>query len=195
MKGCNPDRIMHCSKRVCYVANRAGLDEFRNGIKFLPCPHCGKTGFLICYGYMMGYGQKGAERIVRGGRFLCSNRHRRHGCGRTFPVLLAEFMKNRIVPASTLWKFLEEVQQGKTRHAAWYRVGSPFSIDTGYRLWAQVRQQQSRIRALLRRLKPPPKKTSANPVFQMIRHLRSVFPAAPCPIAAFQLRFQCSFLP
>lgn len=144
---------MRYPKGTCYVNTSEDLDQYRKEIKFVPCPHCGAVGFLICHGFLNGYGQKGHEKVVRGGRFFCSNRYRRKGCGRTFSVLLAEFMPGRMVPASTLWKFLRGIQRGQTRHAAWYKVGSPFSMETGYRLWKEVKRQQSRIRVRLARAK------------------------------------------
>jgi hypothetical protein len=186
--------MRYTPKGTYYVNSKADLDQYRNEIKSVPCPHCGAVGYLICHGYVMGYGQTGAERMVRGGRFFCSNRYRRKGCGRTFSVLLADFMHRRIVPASTLWDFLKGVRGGLSRHAAWYKVGSPFSIQTGYRLWGEVKRQQPRIRAMLSRLKPPPETSSSEPIFQMLEHLRSIFPDTHCPITAFHLRFQCSFL-
>jgi hypothetical protein len=181
-------------KGTSYVNGEAGLDQYRSGMKLVPCPHCGAVGYLICHGYATGYGQKGPERVVRGGRFFCSNRYRRKGCGRTFSVLLAGYMRCRMVPASTLWKFLGGVQRGQSRHAAWYRVGSPFSMQTGYRLWKAVKQQQSWIRTWLSRLRPPPKVDASEPVFHVIEHLRCAFEDAACPIAAFHLYFQRSFL-
>jgi len=186
--------MRHTPKGTYYVNSKSDLDQYRSGIKLVPCPHCGAVGYLICHGYESGYGQKGPAQVIRGGRFFCSNRHRRRGCGRTFMTLLAEFMCRRIVPASTLWNFLKGVRGGRGPHAAWYKVGSPFSMQTGYRLWQEVKRQQPRIRAMLSRLQPPPETCASEPVFQMLEHLQSVFEPAHCPIVAFHLRFQSSFL-
>ena len=177
-----------------YFNSAAEFDQYQKQLKFVPCPHCGKSGCLICHGYLRGYGQSGNEQVIRGHRFFCSNRYRKSGCGKTFSILSSNFLRRHIVPASTLWKFLQKVRNGLSRHAAWYQVGSPFSIKTGYGLWRKIKRRQTWIRTLLSRVKSPPLTDASEPVFQMIEHLYCVFPDVSCPITAFHMRFQRSFL-
>ncbi|MFC1461358.1 hypothetical protein ACFLQR_02425 [Verrucomicrobiota bacterium] len=185
---------MRYPKGKTYLSSEAEFEQYRKQLKFLACPHCGETGFLICHGFLRGYGQSGHEKIIRGRRFFCSSRHRRKGCGRTFSILFSGFLRHHMVSANILWKFLQGVRRGLSRHAAWEQVGSPFSIETGYRLWKELKRQQSSIRSRLSRYTLPPAVDSDEPVFYMLEHLRSLFPEAPCPIIAFHVQFQCSFL-
>jgi hypothetical protein len=48
----------------------AAAMEYRRTIKQTACPHCGLIGFLICHGFLWGYGEEGSERVRRGCRFL-----------------------------------------------------------------------------------------------------------------------------
>lgn len=55
---------------VMYLNNKNEFYQFRNKIKFIMCPHCGKSGFLICHGSLRGYSESGQEFIIRGQRFF-----------------------------------------------------------------------------------------------------------------------------
>ncbi len=185
---------MRTPKGTSYLSSAADFEQYRKRLRFAPCPHCGSVGFLICHGYLRGYGESGHEKVIRGRRFFCSNRGRRAGCGRTFSVLFSGFLRRHTVPAATLWKFFRGVRRGLSRKASWERLGSPFTVETGYRLWKSLRKRQVWIRSRLSRDRPPPATDSAEPIFQLLDHLAAIFPHSPCPIAAFQLRFQRPFL-
>lgn len=99
-----------------------------------------------------------------------------------------------MVPATMLWGFLQGVRSGMSRKAAWEQVSGGFTLDTGYRLWTRLKLGQGAIRSRLSRLRRPPRVENSEPIFQMIEHLRSIFPDPKCPIAAFHVRFQRSLL-
>src|SRR5476649_1963438 len=65
-------------------------------LKQTPCPHCKVVGALIRHGYLRGYDEcNSKQKTVRARRIFCSNRHARHGCGRTFSVWLADKVRDR----------------------------------------------------------------------------------------------------
>jgi hypothetical protein len=180
-------------KRFC--RSEAELEDARLGLKLLLCPHCRRVGFLIGHGFAWGYAEAGSERVVRGRRFFCSNRHRRRGCGRTFSLLLAHRLSGFVVGTRTLWQYLRAVLGGRSRKAAWERVGAAFWRASGVRLWRKLSQAQAHIRARLCRHGPPPAFSATEPLAQLAAHLQGAFPAAVCPFAHFQSHFQTPLLP
>jgi len=185
---------MRTPKGKRYVSSVEDFEQYRERLKFLPCPHCHAVGYLIGHGHLRGYGSEGHEKIRRGWRIFCSNRRRRKGCGRTYSILLAQFMPRHLVAADTLFRFLASVREGLTRKAAWERLHVPWTLQTGYRLWQRLCGRQSPLRSLLCRQTPAPVCHSPNPLFQLIEHLTLAFSNHPCPIVAFHLHFQQPFL-
>ena len=84
---------------VRFFKDDAERDDYRLSLKQRRCPHCALAGFVICHGFLRGYGAAGAALAIRGFRFLCSNRRRRQGCGRTYSILLAYVLPRRYTPA------------------------------------------------------------------------------------------------
>ena len=123
--------IMRYPKGRKYCNTEADLHQYMLSLKLVPCPHCGKVGFLIGHGFLGGYSETGQEHVVRGWRFFCSNRHRRRGCGRTFSVLLSDVLKGFMVRAHTLWNYLKKVTGGMSRRAAWEQTRESFSPQSG----------------------------------------------------------------
>jgi hypothetical protein len=178
-----------------YVADAAQLAAFAARAKLQACPHCLVVGTLIGHGSLRGYSDQETGRVVRGHRFFCSNRHRRAGCGRTFPVLFSEVLFGFVVRLGTVFRFVEAVAAGLSRWAAWGReVAAAMSLRTAYRLWRRLRAAQVTIRARLCRVCPPPESSSREPLVQLLSHLRRAFPASPSPFAAYQLSLQAGFL-
>jgi len=177
-----------------YVTSAAGFDKHKNALKVTPCPHCRAVGFLIRNGCLKGHGEGVNDEVQRGWRIFCSNRRRRKGCGKTYAVLLTTFLFRRMVSADNLWHLLRGLRQGLSLKAAWEKVASPFSPDTGYRLRDAFTRSQTFIRSLLLRAGAAPKMTVTDPSWQVIEHLRSTFPTSACPVADFQVRFQAAFL-
>ncbi len=141
------------------------------------------------HGLLVGYGENGTFPVVRGRRFLCSNRHRQRGCGRTFSVLLDSVLRHFVVRTLTLFELVVAIVSGLSIAAAWRRAAaSRHSMTTGYRLWRRLRLWQPHLRAHLVRVAPPPSCTCREPWAQLLAHLRQQLGAQP--FAAFQLRFQ-----
>jgi hypothetical protein len=108
-------------------------------------------------------------------------------------MLLSSVLARLVVRASTVYRFVRAVLIGCGRKGAWQReVGGALSISSGYRLWQRMREAQVRIRTLLCRLGPPPACNASEPMAQMMAHLEHVFPAAPCPLSAFQSQLQAA---
>jgi hypothetical protein len=178
-----------------FAADEAALEEALRTAKLRSCPGCGLTGTLVGHGYLYGYAEREGGRVVRGRRFLCSNRFRRPGCGRTFSVLLAYVLLGFVVRTPTLWSFLRAVVAGASRRAAWLAAAAgALSISTGYRLWKRLGRAQVGIRTWLCRGYPPPASSVSLPMAQMVTHFEHVFPAHACPMTAFQSRWQRALL-
>ena len=85
------------------------LKQFHLRIKQTPCPHCRSVGFLNLHGYLRGYNEKSAHKIIiRARRFFCCPRNQRKGCGRTFSIMAADVLKKFIIRAHSLWLFLRK---------------------------------------------------------------------------------------
>ena len=185
---------MRTPKGKSYCSDIAQMNQYLKQIKFIPCPHCGLTGYLIGHGYLRGYSESGQAQVVRGRRFFCSNRYRKNGCGHTFSVMLASVVRRFSVRATTLWQLLQVVADGFNINAGWQRVRTGFSVQTGYRLWRRFERSQTHIRTLLCRIEPPPDSDSQQPLIQLIQHFKAAFAIDSCPLEGFQIRFQQSFL-
>ena len=177
-----------------YVTSAAEFDKHKSTLKLAPCPHCRAVGFLNQHGYLKGHGDDVNDQIQRGWRIFCCDRNRRKGCGRTYSVLLAKYLRRRMVKSSHLWQLLSGIRQGLCTKAAWEKVASPFCLETGYRLRDAFTQAQTFIRSMLLRAAALPKLSAADPQLQVIEHLRTAFPGNACPVAGFQIRFQAAFL-
>lgn len=173
-------------------------EEFKNlyvKLKFLSCPRCHLSGYLILHGYLYGYSEHNdLERIRRGHRIFCSNRNRKKGCGKTFSILISWFIKNFIITAATVWNFLDKWMQGMSLSEVFRHSGGQMGQTTVYRILNRFKSRQSRIRTYLTRIKDPPVMPhTSDPAVLTISHLKSVFENSSCPIAAFQHQFQTSF--
>lgn len=152
-------------------------------------------GYLILHGFLRGYSLPEGENVIRGRRIFCSNRNKRKGCGRTFSILLANFIRRIIVTTEQLWKFLMNVHTGIKIKNALEMEHCHYSNKSIYRLYQRFHDQQSRIRTMLSQIsKPPEVMNSHNPLHQTIEHLKTAFKDHPCPPQAFQYHFQTSIL-
>ncbi len=162
----------------------------------MPCPHCHVTGCLNKHGKRNRYDERAGKETICAARVFCNDRGNMDGCGKTYPVVLIERMYQRIVSCQTLWSFLLLLLAGGSVKDAWEDATSAFCLDTGYKLRASFIKSQSHIRTLLNRFGPPRKLNNiTDPVMQTIQHLKTAFRASSCPVSAFQLHFQRSFLP
>ena len=167
-------------------------------LKLMPCPHCKVVGTLIRHGYLRGFDEKNNSRpkAVRGRRVFCSNRHARSGCGRTFSVWCADKIRRLGLTTACLWRFLQCVITNGIL-AASRAIDCHLSDRTLQRIWKRFEQDQSRIRTALFGLCPPPElpaQPARRPAAQVLAHLRTAFPDAACPIAAFQQALHTFFV-
>ena len=178
------------------VADRRALEEACLGAKQLACPHCARTGMVIGHGLLFGYAEHDSERVVRGRRLLCSKRHLRTGCGRTFSVLLSCVIAGFSVRTRTLSRMLTAVIGSVCRKVAWERAGTPrgLSLRSGYRLWRRLLAAQSHLRTTLSSTCPPPASSDPRPLAQLLEHLHCALGTTECVLSNFQLAFQCQLL-
>lgn len=180
-----------------YYSSEDEFQSFRRNLKQMPCPHCGLIGALVLNGRLYGYDERlQNKKIIRGRRIFCNNRKaRNNGCGGSFCILAADVIKNFSISAHSLWSFLKGIINLPDRLPSFRKLDTTFNESSAYRLWKRFKNGQARIRGFLTRHSPRPKlPVTPCAVTQTIAHLRSVFKETACPIAAFQRRFQVSFL-
>ncbi len=159
----------------------------------MQCPECGATGFLIRHGYVRGYVSHD-RRGIRGQRIRCKKSPRRNGCGVSRSLKVGTTLPRRCFDTGDLWRFIEQLRQGRSIKSAWERSGVPLSLDTGYHLYKRLCLCQTIIRTRLFSRGPPPETKSAGlPIFQVFDHLKVIF-KDQCPVSRYQLEFQQSFL-
>jgi hypothetical protein len=167
-------------------------------IKQTPCPHCKTVGTLMRHGYLRGYDECNSQRqTVRARRVFCSNRRARRGCGRTFSVWGADKVRRLSLTTHALWRFLQAVVAGSIAAAIRLVADYRRSKRTWQRIWKRFDLGQSKIRTALSARRPPPELPTApsrRPAAQVLAHLQAVFPAANCPIAAFQHALRTFFV-
>lgn len=174
-----------------FVSDPVAIEKYLQGIKLQACPFCGKTGTLNRHSRMNGNDTRLASGTVnRGQRVFCSNRGRRNGCGRTFPVFFASVLPRHTFTAPLLWKSLRGWLTGSSIKASWESSGAPLSLDTFYHLLQRLRRKLDALRTALHALAPAPGGTTRDPLRQTLEHLRAVFATDPCPPERFQLRIQ-----
>lgn len=172
---------MDAGRRTYYFDELHELVEYFDYLKVRQCPHCRQVGYLIRNGRAYGYAEGRSEQVVRSQRILCSNRHLRRGCGKTFRLVLSDLIKHAHLTAGSLWKFLT----GKLDH-----------LSSSKRYWQKRwKEAQSYMRSFLLQICSPQQNTASTILEQTISHLNQAFPLALCPIAAFQAHFQKPFFP
>ncbi|GMV83907.1 MAG: hypothetical protein AMXMBFR7_50910 [Planctomycetota bacterium] len=180
-----------------YYRSEDDLLRLHRDLKQTACPACRATGTLNLHGWLYGYGEHDEQsKSPRGRRIYCNNRkRRRNGCGRTFSVWAAGKLKRLRLSATVLSAFLTLCFRLGDKAAAWRAAGSSLSISCAYRLWTRFLRAQSRLRAALTRLCPPPdRRRTWEPAETTFAHLRAAFPHESCPVSAYQHRLQTAFL-
>lgn len=174
-----------------FVLDLHALDESLTDAKMNPCPHCHRAGMVIGHGLLVGYAEFSSDRVTRGRRFLCSNRFRRSGCGRTFSVWLSTVLAGFTVRTPTMSRMFHAVIGGLCIKAAWEKDAlSGLTPHSGYRLWHRLLVAQSRLRSMLCDRAPPPPCNNTQPLAQLLSHLQQVLGPTDCLFAGFQLTFQ-----
>jgi len=176
-----------------FVRDLDALDEVRLTIRCAPCPHCGRVGLVMGHGILRGYAEHSDTIVTRGRRFLCSNRFRKAGCGRTFCVTLASVIRGFTVRTVTLSRLMLALVSGHNRKVAWEQHCNPgLSLRTVYRLWQRVLDAQIPLRTALCTRAPPPSCADPRPFAQLAKHLDHLPKHTDCLLARFQCDFQRS---
>lgn len=164
-------------------------------LKLTACPHCKRVGNLIRHGYLRGYDeQHSRKKTVRAWRIFCSNRKQATGCGRTFGIWMADKVKRLLLTADALWTFFKQAVVTGNKFQAFRNLNSGLSDSAPYRIWKRFCEAQSAIRTALAGQCEPPEVASEQPAELTLAHLEAAFGDQPCPIAAFQIRLQTSFM-
>ena len=169
-----------------YAKDQAELIELGRHCRQWACPHCGRRDTLNAHGALRGCAAEGAgagKDAVRGRRYLCSNRGRRPGCGRTVSLRLATVLPRTTVRTGRLWPFLLARSTCGSVARAWEQLHTRFSVESAYRWWRRWQAGQFRLRALLCAQRAPPENGD------LLVHLTAVFGATD-PLAAWQLARQ-----
>ncbi len=176
-----------------FVADEAELAGALWGARLRACEHCRRVGWLVGHGRVLGYAERSSERVVRGRRLFCSNRGRRHGCGRTIAVRLASVVVRHVVRADTWFALFVALAHGARCAAAW-RSSSTMSPRTGYRLRDRLAHARHALRTTLFSRAPPPETESASADAQLVAHLHAVLGADLASFDRYQHAFQRSLL-
>jgi hypothetical protein len=137
---------------------------------------------------------KAAGQIVRGQRVFCSDRGRRGGCGKTFPLFLAGILPRHTFNATLLWALLLKLLGGATIKAAAEILTLPFSLEAVYGLVRRCRRRQGVVRSCLARERPAPASGQTDPLLQTLEHLQQTFAPDGGALAAYQRHFQSAWL-
>ena len=134
------------------------------------------------------------SRLSRGQRIFCSDRGRRGGCGKTFPIFLADVLPRHTIGATLLGKLLIEYLANVCIKTTVENLRLPFALETIYHLLQRLRQRLPDIRCRLCHRQKAPVSCHSDPLGQTVEHLQLVFPKSLCPVSDFQLSFQQPFL-
>ena len=130
---------MRTSKGKAIYIKRQKLDQFRKGIKSMPCPRCQRVGWITANGPLYGNSPKNAQdRLCRGHRFACGRKDRKRGCARSFCVLFSDVLYGFSIPTYILWCFFSLLLKGYSLHTAWLKTSGIFSLSSGYRLFRRI---------------------------------------------------------
>ncbi len=170
------------------------INDFRVSIKQCACPFCKRVGRLIFHGFLRGYMESSSERVIRGRRIFCNNRKKSRGCGRTFSLLLVQFIKGFTITSYTVSRVIDLFLSHKTTAQIAGKVLSHFSCKYVYFLFSRFKLCQLFWRGKLILCRPPDELKSSNPLYKTFNHLKTLFSVADCPVGQFQHKFQYSFL-
>lgn len=181
-------------KHIVFIQDSAALASLFGSLKSMKCPFCERAGFLNRHSLMRGNNpDANTGFVVRGQRVFCSNRGRRGGCGRTFPVMFDWALPGHTFTAVLLWQAVLRRLDGLSLRAAWHSVKSPLALDSFYHLLQRVRRRLTPLRTALSSAIAPPRSKRSDPLLQTFEHLTAAFPNEACPIRSFQRSFQRPF--
>ena len=170
------------------------LLNLRQSAKDGGCRHCHADGCVKAHGYLYGYGEEGHALVTRGLRFFCSNRGSNMGCGRTFSTLWSHLTAHSSMSARQLLELVAAWSGCGAVHKAWTSTAVPVSLSTVARWIRRWKDSASHIRSHLFQIQAPPGDAAMSTSQFTLRYLKAAFARETCPAAAFQERFQHSFL-
>ncbi len=127
--------------------------------------------------------------------FFCSNRGSNTGCGRTCSTLWSHLLAFSSLSAGQLFELLQAYAATGSAHGAWTSTSVPVSLTTVARWLGRWKRGTAHVRSHLVREQPPPGGSTPDTSRFTLRYLLAVFGDPPCPVSAFQERFQCPILP
>lgn len=169
------------------------LNEYDRVVKHYACPSCRKTGKLIFHGYLRGYAETSSEQVIRGRRIFCNNRKKSRGCGKTFSLLLPDFIARCTITSATLSTVIALLLKSCSPAAVARKVLGSFSNRYIYGLLVRLRLRQSFLRSKLLTRHSYEKLSCADPLLQTLHHLTEAFPDEENPVSSFQIFFKTSF--
>jgi hypothetical protein len=169
----------------------SALKSWLMRLKEWRCPFCECSKSLNRHSFLYGNDPDCPNgRRLRGQRVFCSDRGQRGGCGRSFPVFLADVLPRFTVGASLLWRLLGLLLDGGSVLSAIDSLSSPFAPQTFYHLLGRLRLRLDFSRMHLCQAAPVPQSSQSDPLLQTVEHFKSAFERADCPLSEFQTRFQ-----
>jgi len=177
---------------VVYVTQKT-LDEYNSVIKTTVCPFCHCLGKLIFHGYLRGYSETSSAKIIRGRRIFCNKRKKATGCGRTFSLVLLDYIEGCSISSKTVSSVILRLLNNYSPAAIARDVLVCFSARYIYGLISRLFLRQSFLRSRLLTLRNYDDQLCSDPLYQTLHHLVTAFTDADNPIGHFQLYFQVSF--
>ena len=176
---------------VTFVRDAQDFAKALLGLKSRRCPFCECWGTLNRHSRVRGNDPNAVQgSIVRGQRVFCSDRGRRGGCGRTFPILYAQVLPRHTFTARLLWKALGNWLRGSSLKASWEAIRSHLALDTFYHIVQRLRRRLTELRTALHNEAAPPVSKASDSLRQTFVHMSGVFNSDFCPLESFQFRFQ-----
>ena len=121
---------------------------------------------------------------------FCSDRGRRSGCGKTFPLFLSGVLPRHTFNAALLWALLLKLLAGMAIKAAAETLALPFSLEAVYGIVRRCRRRLDLMRSCLCRKQPAPASGRTDPLLHTLEHLQQAFLQEACALAACQWQFQ-----
>lgn len=184
-----------------FFSNLHAIQSFTLQLKNIVCPHCHQLAF-VSHGFIFRKCQFALPQKV-GKRILCSNRFSNIGCGRTFQLYIASFIRYWRFNAFHLCSFLALLASNTPIHLAYSQACNAFSQRNAYRWLPRLLFAFSNSKALLPQALLLPTINSSK---HLTRHFKSqrlllitrsfqLFIQAWGPhfISDFQLQFQRHF--
>jgi hypothetical protein len=178
-------------KHMVFVQDSDELEKFYRSVKLEACPFCKHTGTLNRHSVMFGNDpERNTGSIARGQRVFCSDRGRRGGCGRTFPVFFAWVLPRHSFSATLIWRAIDKWLSGLSVRASWLPVKTPLALDSFYHLLQRLRRRIGDLRTILSAAGRPPESGHSDALLQTFEHMLAACPDKVSPAKAFQLKFQ-----